>query len=115
MRGGGVLVRNGTIAAVGRERSLPPCDDVPVVDMGDAILIPGLVDAHCHLEWGLMGGLVDDAPFGEWLGTFVRRTMGVTPLDRERAARWSAMTALRNGTTTVADSGPGGFGAAAAG
>ncbi len=115
MRGGGVLVRDGTIAAVGRERSLPPCDDVPVVDMGDAILIPGLVDAHCHLEWGLMGGLVDDAPFGEWLGTFVRRTMGVTPLDRERAARWSAMTALRNGTTTVADSGPGGFGAAAAG
>lgn len=110
-----MLVRGGVIVAVGRERALPPCDDVPVVDMGNAILIPGLVDAHCHLEWGLVGGLVDDAPFGDWLGGFVRRTMGVTPLDRERAARWSAMTAVRNGTTTVADSGPGGFGVAAAG
>jgi 5-methylthioadenosine/S-adenosylhomocysteine deaminase len=110
-----VLVQDGMIVAVGRERSLPPCDDVAVVDMGDAILIPGLVDSHCHLEWGLMGGLVDDAPFGQWLGAFVRRTASVTPLDRERAARWSAMTALRNGTTTVADSGPGGFGVGAAG
>lgn len=107
-------MRDGAIVAIGRERSLPPCDDVPVTDMGDAILIPGLVDCHCHLEWGLMGGLVPDAPFGQWLGSFIHRTGGVTPLDRERAARWAAMTALRNGTTTLADSGPSGFGVAAA-
>ena len=64
-----VLVRDGAIEAIGRERDLPPCDGVPVTDLGDAILIPGLVDAHCHLEWGLMGGLVPDARFGEWLNT----------------------------------------------
>jgi cytosine/adenosine deaminase-related metal-dependent hydrolase len=87
---------------------------VPVTDMGEAILIPGLVDCHCHLEWGLMGGLVPDAPFGTWLGSLIHRTATVTPLDRERAARWSVMTALRNGTTTLADSGPSGFGVAAA-
>lgn len=110
-----VLVRDGVIEAVGRERDLPPCDDVPVTDLGDAILIPGLVDAHCHLEWGLMGGLVPDARFGEWLGAFVHRTANVTPVDREQAARWAAMTALRNGTTTLADSGPSGFGVGAAG
>lgn len=115
VRGGGVLVAGGGIVAVGRERDLPPCDGVPVTDMGDAILIPGLVDAHCHLEWGLMGGLVPGAGFGDWLGAFVRRSAGVTPDDRRAAARWAALTALRAGTTTVADSGPGGFGAAAAG
>ena len=115
LRDGRGLVRDGLIEAVGRERDLPPCDDVPVTDLGDAILIPGLVDAHCHLEWGLVGGLVPDARFGAWLGAFVHRTAAVTPLDREQAARWSALTALRNGTTTLADSGPGGFGAAAAG
>lgn len=83
--------------------------------MGDAILIPGLVDAHCHLEWALMGGLVPDARFGDWLGAFVHRTAGVTPADRKAAARYAALLALRNGTTTLADSGPSGFGAAAAG
>jgi len=111
--GGGVLVRDGVVQAVGRERDLPPCDDVPVTDLGEAILVPGFVDCHCHLEWGLMGGLVPDAGFGDWLGAFVHRTAGVTPEDRRQAARWSALAALRNGTTTLADSGPSGFGAQA--
>ncbi len=115
VRGGGVLVQDGVIVAVGRERNLPPCDDVPVTDLGDAILIPGLVDAHCHLEWALMGGLVPDAPFGQWLGSFLHRTADVTAVDRAAAARWAALAALRCGTTTLADSGPGGFGVEAAG
>lgn len=114
MHGGGVLVQDGAIVAVGRERDLPPCDGVPVTDLGDAILIPGLVDAHCHLEWGLMGGLVPDAGFGDWLGAFIHRTAGVTPADREQAARFAALMALRHGTTTLADSGPSGFAAQAA-
>ena len=114
VRGGGILLRGGVIEALGRERDLPPCDDVPVTDLGDAVLIPGLVDAHCHLEWGLMGGLVPDARFGDWLGAFVHRTAEVTPADREAAARYAALVALRNGTTTLADSGPSGFGVRAA-
>lgn len=115
VRDGGVLLRGGVIEAVGRERDLPPCDDVPVTDMGDAVLIPGLVDAHCHLEWALMGGLVPDARFGDWLGAFVRRTAAVTPDDRAAAARYGALIALRHGTTTLADSGPSGFAVRAAG
>jgi len=109
-----VLIRGGVIEAVGRERDLPPCDDVPVTDMGDAILIPGLVDSHCHLEWALMGGLVPDARFGDWLGAFVKRTADVTPGDRQAAAHYAALIALRNGTTTIADSGPSGFAVGAA-
>ncbi len=115
VRDGGVLLRGGLIEAIGRERDLPPCDDVPVTDMGDAILVPGLVDSHCHLEWALMGGLVPDARFGEWLGAFVHRTANVTPADRQAAARYAALVALRSGTTTLADSGPSGFGVTAAG
>ena len=38
-----MLLAGDSIVAVGRERDLPPCDGVPVTDMGDAILIPGLV------------------------------------------------------------------------
>lgn len=110
-----MLIRDGVIVAVGSP--LPPEQvvGVRVIDLGDLILSPGFVDAHCHLEWGLMDGLVPDAPFGDWFGSFVHRTLRVTPRVRERSARWAAMTALRNGTTTLADSGPSGFGVAAVG
>ena len=50
-----VLVRGGRVAAVGRRtvlRSLVP--DARLLDLGGAVLTPGLIDAHVHLtEWAL--------------------------------------------------------------
>ena len=43
-----VLVREGRIAAVGRD--LSP-DDATVLDCRDHTLLPGLIDAHVHLAW----------------------------------------------------------------
>lgn len=84
-----------------------------VDDLGDAILVPGLVDAHCHLEWSLLEGLLPPAGFGAWLGRFLPLRARI-PLDDHRiAARHGALRALRAGTTTLADSGPTGSGAAA--
>ncbi|MEZ0283953.1 MAG: amidohydrolase family protein, partial [Thermoleophilia bacterium] len=85
----------------------------PVDDLGDAILVPGLVDAHCHLEWSLLEGLLPPARFGTWLGRFLPLRARI-PLDDHRiAARHGALRALRAGTTTLADSGATGSGAAA--
>lgn len=50
-----VLVRDGRIAGFGAADADLPAD-VPVEDGGGALLLPGLVDAHCHLDktlWGL--------------------------------------------------------------
>jgi 5-methylthioadenosine/S-adenosylhomocysteine deaminase len=82
-------------------------------DLGDAILIPGLVDAHCHLEWSIMSGRLPPAAFGEWLARFLplRRLLGVE--DHRAAAALGALRALCAGTTTLADSGPTGAGAGA--
>jgi imidazolonepropionase-like amidohydrolase len=44
---GAVVVEEGRIASVGRE--LPSGGEV--VDLGDATLLPGLIDAHVHLVW----------------------------------------------------------------
>jgi imidazolonepropionase-like amidohydrolase len=46
---GAVVVENGLIASVGEARALPP--GVEFVDLGDATLLPGLIDAHVHLVW----------------------------------------------------------------
>jgi aminodeoxyfutalosine deaminase len=42
-------IERGRIAAIGRRR--PPGNRDAVVDPGDAIVIPGLVNAHTHLEF----------------------------------------------------------------
>jgi cytosine/adenosine deaminase-related metal-dependent hydrolase len=84
-----------------------------VEDLGDAILVPGLVDAHCHLESSLLGGLLAPAGFGAWLGRFLRLRARIPLEDYAVAARHGALRALRAGTTTLADSGPTGAGAAA--
>ncbi len=44
-----VLVENGRITALEPARSLP--STVEVTDLGDATLLPGLIDAHVHLVW----------------------------------------------------------------
>ncbi|HJR36707.1 MAG TPA: amidohydrolase family protein [Gemmatimonadales bacterium] len=48
-----VLVRGGRIAAVGSRDSIRIPADSRVLDLGDATLLPGLIDAHVHL---LLGG-----------------------------------------------------------
>jgi 5-methylthioadenosine/S-adenosylhomocysteine deaminase len=84
--------------------------DLPLRALGDVVLLPGLVDVHCHLEWSLMEGLVPPAGFGRWLASFlpIRERMG--PDDHVTAAHLGALRALCAGTTTLADSGPTGAG-----
>lgn len=48
-----VLVRGGRIAAVGSRDSIRIPAGTRVMDLGDATLLPGLIDAHVHL---LLGG-----------------------------------------------------------
>ncbi|MGB3635012.1 MAG: amidohydrolase family protein [Rubrobacteraceae bacterium] len=44
-----VLVEDGRIVSFGPEANLP--EDIEVVDLSDATLLPGLIDAHVHLVW----------------------------------------------------------------
>lgn len=46
---GVVLVADGRVVSVGVFPDLP--GDADLVDLGDATLLPGLVDAHVHLVW----------------------------------------------------------------
>lgn len=48
-----VLVREGVIAAVGPDLDAP---DAAVIDVAGHVVLPGLVEAHCHLDKTLYGG-----------------------------------------------------------
>lgn len=45
-----VVVSDGLITYAGPAR--PLAEDADVVDYGDATLMPGLIDCHCHLQFG---------------------------------------------------------------
>jgi cytosine/adenosine deaminase-related metal-dependent hydrolase len=65
---GCVAVADGRIVWVGR-RGDPGAPDWPVHDLGAGVLVPGLVNAHCHLELShLAGKVVPAAPsFASWV------------------------------------------------
>jgi len=61
-----VRVRGDRIAGVGGRRELLPDDSEPVVDIGESIIFPSFVNAHCHLEYtGLAGELSSGGSFTE--------------------------------------------------
>lgn len=61
---GEVVVEGGQIAEVRPRSSLPDGD---ALDFGDAILMPALVNGHCHLEYTALRGLNDRVPFFDWI------------------------------------------------
>ena len=50
IRDGAVLVADKRIAAVGTWRDLSAHSRTQTFDLGETVLMPGLVNAHCHLD-----------------------------------------------------------------
>ena len=53
---GAVVVAGKHIAEVGRVDEL---EDGEVIDLGDQVLMPGLINAHCHLDYTMMRHAID--------------------------------------------------------
>ena len=102
-RGGLLVDGNGRIAAVGPLEAMPPESSAPRVDLGDAILLPGLINIHAHPELSGFRGLLDDLPFHAWIPTLMRckRGAALTFDDYLTAARWTCVESLRAGITTM--------------
>lgn len=102
-REGAVLVDGGRIAAVGPRAALAPPPGCRVVELGEAALLPGLVNVHAHPELAMFRGALEDLPFREWILRLVGAKRGVLrDADYDAAARWSAVEAIRAGITTLA-------------
>jgi cytosine/adenosine deaminase-related metal-dependent hydrolase len=101
---GAVLVgEDGRIAAVGPAAALDLPPDAELVELGESILLPGLVNVHAHPELAMFRGYLEDLPFREWILRLVGAKRSVlTEEDALAAARWTVAEALRCGITTLA-------------
>jgi 5-methylthioadenosine/S-adenosylhomocysteine deaminase len=72
-----------------------------VIDAGRRLVIPGLVDAHCHLYGSLVPGLVDRLPLDIRMPSLASTLIGCTDDDTRVATLLGGLRILRGGTTTV--------------
>lgn len=101
---GAVLVRGDRIEAVGTRAELAAAHpDEPVHDFGLAVLMPGFVDLHTHLEYSVFRGAVDDVPYTSWKMQVSQKQERLGQQDWADSAVLGAMEALGSGITTVAD------------
>lgn len=101
---GAVLVRDGVIRDIGKAEQLRlRYPEEEVVDQGLAAIMPGLVDLHTRLEQSVLRGVVNDAPYVQWLAEVAQKSGRMEASDWFDSAILGGLDALSSGITTVAD------------
>ena len=100
---GAVVIAGGRIVEVGPWNTLRRTPG-QVTDLGEVLVMPGLVNAHCHLDYTHMAGQFEPPRvFSDWLKDITSTKAGWTLVDYTESWRAGAQMLLRTGTTTVAD------------
>lgn len=75
-----------------------------VIDLGETVLLPGLVNAHCHLDYtGMAGEFSPPACFTDWIKLITATKATWSYSDYAESWLQGAKMLLQTGTTTVAD------------
>ena len=101
---GAVVISGNQIRAVRPWPELQPDADEKILDLGEVILLPGLVNAHCHLDYTDMAGqLPPPKKFTDWIASITAAKTAWSYSDYARSWLHGAHMLLKTGTTTVAD------------
>ena len=104
---GAVAVEDDLIAGVDTENVIvKKFPEFAIESLGEAIILPGLVNAHTHLELTAMRGYLEneERDFFAWLRKLtIARLERMTPDDILVSATWGACEAVRAGITRVDD------------
>jgi cytosine/adenosine deaminase-related metal-dependent hydrolase len=102
---GAIVIKGSKIITLGKEKViLKKYPAEKVIDLEDRLVMPGLVNAHTHLELSqLKGKIAERREFFDWIIELVetRRRLGTKNL--EQALRSSLIELLTSGTTCVGD------------
>jgi len=101
---GFILIGGNRILQVGERRDLKFLPSVRLLDLGDTVLFPGLINAHCHLDFtAFKAKAAFSGGFREWLTGMARRTRRTSAPDFKRSIRDGIDESVRFGTTTLCD------------
>lgn len=99
---GAVAVDGNSIAAIGSPEDLAWLDDGPEVDLGDVVLLPGLINAHCHLDYTMMRyAIAPPKSFTQWVQRINALKRSLDNEDYLAAIQRGFRELKKWGTTTV--------------
>ena len=94
----------GTIETEGDAISSVKLGECPAQQGASRLVLPGLVNCHCHAPMTLLRGVGGGLPLKRWLEEAIFPVEAkMTGEDIYAGAMWGAMEMLAGGTTTVAD------------
>ncbi|MGL6278129.1 MAG: amidohydrolase family protein [Gaiella sp.] len=102
----GAPIRDGTVVIDddGRIAAVGPAAELGADERFDgSVIVPGLVNAHAHVEYAVYAGFGDGLPFVPWIGMHVARKQQLDLEDMRAIARVGMHECLRSGITTVGD------------
>lgn len=103
---GAVAVDGSKILGIGTRAEITSrFPDSRMEDFGPAAILPGLINAHSHLELSVMRGFLEgeEDNFFAWLQKLTVARMAMTSEDLLASATWGAIEAARAGITCMAD------------
>jgi cytosine/adenosine deaminase-related metal-dependent hydrolase len=101
---GAVRVEGSEVVALGPASELTAQPGEPVTDLGASTLLPGLINAHCHLDFTCFkGAIAPRQSFTEWIKTInaLRRSFSTEDYLNSIAEGFEMLA--RGGVTTVAN------------
>ena len=99
---GAVVVEGNKVAAVGRFTDVQRERSGDVLDLGEHILLPGLINAHCHLDYTcLRGKLERGLSFADWIVAINAAKAALTENDYVGSINAGAAEAQKFGTTSL--------------
>jgi 5-methylthioadenosine/S-adenosylhomocysteine deaminase len=104
---GAVAVEGQRIVGVGkRDEIVERFPDFRLDSLGEAVILPGFINTHTHLELTAMRGYLEneETDFFAWLRKLTLARLDIlTPDDLRVSAAWGACEAVRAGITCVGD------------
>lgn len=99
---GEVIVEDTKIAAV-RPAASGSAPTTDAIDFGDAVILPGFVNVHAHLDYTALRGLVEDLPMLPWILSLMEYKTQLTEDEWAASALIGVAEAISAGITTIGD------------
>src|SRR5213083_3565030 len=94
----------GSVVDVGKFDEIATRNDGEIVDLGEQALLPGLINAHCHLDYTcLRGKIPPQKSFTEWIRAINAEKATLASKDYIASINEGFAEAKRFGTTTIAN------------
>ena len=101
---GAVAVSGNRIVDVGKFDDIKTRNAGHVVDLGEQALLPGLINAHCHLDYTCLRGKISrPKSFTDWIRAINAEKSDLSPSDFLASINDGFEEAKRFGTTAIAN------------